>query len=196
MLRIISIISIVLTFFACTKQKEEVIDLHDIIAESDNYKEGDTIVSDEKMEDDSTQMVLTDFQENGIEVTSVSFIDKSMFPERFGVESSKKYQLNFEGDTIRFYNWRYKDSVKTINAFFNWIDNFGKKGKSIFIGEEKNLQVNPFLLFVSDTSMIFIDAKKNASKKEWVNYFKSKGYSSDWNYILQQSKHGKVRWEQ
>ncbi len=180
---------------ACNKAKEEVIDLKDIIAESDRYKEVDEIVEVNDAIIDSAQLVLQSFSENGIDANSLSVVKKSLFPDRFGPEHTNKYLLENELDTIRYFNWKYTDSSKTVNAFFNWMDNFGKKRKSLFIGEEKNLQKEPFLLFVGDTSLIFIEAKESLNRKEWESFLKFKGYPGDWNYILQQGKWGKVKWD-
>jgi len=195
-IRIVFIVIIVVSsLVACNKAKEEVIDLNDIIAESDRYKEVDEIVGVDDAIIDSTQLILQSFSENGIDVNSLSVVKKSLFPDRFGPEYSDKYLLENESDTIKYFNWKYTDSSKTVNAFFNWIDNFGTERKSLFIGEEKNLQKEPFLLFVGDTSLIFIEAKESLQLKKWEHYFKKIGYNGEWNYVLQQRKWGKVKWD-
>ena len=185
---------LIISFESCKDRKEEIIDLNDIIAESDRYKEGENENAVAEVELDSTSVILNDFKVNGINAISLSYLDDNLFPDRFGPELSYKYQLNFEVDKVKFYNWNYSDSVKTVNAFFNWIDNFGKRKKSIYVGEEKNFQKDPLLFLIGDTSLIFIEAKNKLSKKIWIDYFEKIGFKGDWNYVVTQSKWGRAKW--
>tara|TARA_R110002072_G_scaffold302060_1_gene483552 strand:+ start:18308 stop:18892 length:585 start_codon:yes stop_codon:yes gene_type:complete len=183
-----------LFLISCNRQKEEVIDLSDIIKESENYKEGETTSEFDTDILDTSEMVLDDFTENGLDVSSYEILDDKLFPDRFGPKSSSIMRLNFEKDTVFYGSWSFEDSSKTVNAFFNWLDNFGKKHKSIFIGEEKNLQKKPFLMFIGNNSLIFVESNEFLSKPQWENYLENKGYKEDWYYILQQRKWGKVKW--
>lgn len=186
---------LIISFEGCKDRKEEVIDLNDIIAESDRYKEGESEEDIVKVELDSASVILNAFKANGINAISLSFLEDNLFPDRFGPEASYKYQLYFDADTVKFYNWNYSDSVKTVNAFFNWIDNFGKRKKSIFVGEEKNFQKDPLLFFIGDTSLIFIEAKNKLFKKNWIDYFEKNGFKGDWNYVVTQTKWGRAKWD-
>ncbi|MBL1280743.1 MAG: hypothetical protein COA33_010740 [Fluviicola sp.] len=189
-------IALVVFLFAasCTQREESVIDLSDIIAESDRYKEGEQKEVEVENPNDSLEILLDNYAENGLDVASITVLEKKMFPDRFGPLASRSSQLNFENDTVLFYNWSFADSAKTINAFFNWMDNFGTKHTSIYVGEEKKLQKEPLLLFVGDTSLIYIEARESLSQSQWENYLKNLGYAIDWNFVLQQRKWGEVKW--
>ena len=189
------VIFLALLFFSvsCEEKKEDVIDFTDVMQESERYKENDETVPEINLEEDSTFLFQEIFVDNGIPVNQLSIITQRMFPERFGILSSNKFELIQENDTSRYFNWSFKDSVQTMNAFYNWMDHFGEKGKSIRVGEEKGLQVNPLIIFVGDTNLIFIEAKSKINEKEWEEFFENLGYKK-WHYFLKQRKYGKVKW--
>ncbi len=189
------VIFLVLFFFAvsCEEKKEEVIDFTDVMQESKRYKENNEKVQEINQEEDTTFLFQKIFTDNGITINRLTIITQRMFPERFGILSSNKFELIQDNDTLHYFNWRYKDSVETMNAFYNWMDHFGEKGKSIRVGEEKGLQINPLIIFVGDTNLIFIEAKSNINEKEWEVFFENLGYKK-WHYFLKQRKYGKVKW--
>lgn len=191
---ILAVLFILLTG-SCEEKKEKVIDYSDVVQGSDRYNENErkNIEEDLDLVKDSTIIVQEMFLSNGIAVKSVQFVEKRMFPERFGPINSEKFQLNRREDTILFYNWTYADSLQTMNSFFNWLDNFGEKGLSFQVGEEKRMQVQPFYIFVGDTNLIFIESSQKLNEKEWENYLTSKGLEK-FSYFLKQNKYSKVHW--
>ena len=180
---------------ACEEKKEHVIDYSDVVQESERYNENErkNVESDVVLTKDSSLIVQEMFISNGIAVNSVQFLEKRMFPERFGPINSEKFQLNRVEDTILFYNWTYADSLQTMNSFFNWLDDFGDKGLSFQVGEEKRMQVQPFYIFVGDTNLIFIESSQKLNEKEWENYLSLVGIEKI-HYFLKQNKYAKVHW--
>ena len=133
------------------------------------------------------------FNQYGIQFDEVIQIEERLFPDRFGPDSSSTYDLIKGQDTVRYHKWIFADSVKVMNAFYNWIDCFGKKCKSLYIGEESNLQINASQIIVSDTSLIFIEGK-NIVFKNWYAFHDSIGYENNWNYYLEQPYRGRAKW--
>lgn len=179
--------------FSCQEPVEEVIDLTEIIEGSENYKEGEKVEVEVAIID-STDSLVKPFNENGFEFISAEIINKTFFPDRFGSLSSSKIKLLSQSDTISFLRWNFTDSLKTMNAFYNWIDNFGDKGKSIRIGEKRNFQKQPFIMFVGDTSITFIESNSNVSFNEWEEFCSIGGEEKDWNYVIEQRVRSKARW--
>ena len=56
------------------------------------------------------------------------------------------------------------------------------------------MQRNAFQIFVSDTTLYYLESAAKLDGKKWDNYFEQQGYELDWNYRLEQAKSGKVRW--
>jgi len=184
---------IALVLLGCRPEEPEILDFSDIVAESENYKEGE--VSDvETAQIDSMTEVKNYFVNNGIDVTQVWINEDGLFPDRFGPEDVEKYKLVSGEDSIWYSKWRYKDSAKVMNALYNWIDCFGENCKSIYVNENKNLQRNPLKIMVSDTTLVFIEALESLDFRAWDAFHESLGYENDWNLIIEQRKSGRAKW--
>mgnify|MGYP006086603065 FL=1 len=184
----------VIVLSSCGGEENETVDLKDIIAESERYNEDSMNVKNDIDPKDTLAIQLKEFNENGLVFSEISAFADKYFPDRFGPITSEKYELQSEGNTFRFIEWKYQDSTKVMNAFFNWMDCFGDKCKSIFIGEERLFQANPFQILVNDSSLIFIEGIESYDFKMWESYFENKGYPLDWNYVIEQRKRGKAHW--
>jgi len=181
-------------FTSCGDKEIEVINLNDIIEGSDRYKEDSLQVENNTNELDTLSVFLNDFKSHGISLNDVGIVDDKYFPDRFGPIETMKFELNRDENTFRYIQWKFTDSTKVMNAFFNWMDCYGDKCKSIFIGEERIFQTNPFHLLVNDSVLIFIEGTESFDFKEWENYFEQKGFPLDWNYVIEQRKRGKAHW--
>ena len=136
---------------------------------------------------------LYSFNSKGFNFTSVEPISRRMFPDRFGPDTTQTFKLMSDLDTLLYHKWIYKDSVKVMNSFYNWIDCFGEKCNSFYLGEEKNYQKNATLILVSDTSIILVEGKQLNFNK-WYDFHDSLGYQKDWIYTVEQRYRGKARW--
>lgn len=186
-------IILVLILLGCNSPKEEIIDFSDIAPESENYKEGE--VTDQKENGrDSLAELRACFVQNGINLNDVQYSLEKSFPDRFGADRSKKYKLVIEGDTVRYNRWVYADSIKSMNAFFNWIDCFTDDCKSFYVNQKANMQKDAFKFMVNDTVVIFIESTGKMNFIDWDNFHDSIGYKCDWNIIVEQQRYGKAKW--
>jgi hypothetical protein len=167
--------------------------MDDIIPQSENYKEG-------KSQDlDSTEVDDFDFntdlaRELGIEVMELdSFVDPT-FPDRFLPKKALKLNLQLKEDKIFFGQWIYKDSIKTRNALYNWLDCFGSNCKSIKYLESRNFQPEAMLIFVNDTSINYISSPLALRKEQWQQYFEKYNRIDSWDNVIVQRKKGKAEW--
>ncbi len=84
---------------------------------------------------DTILELILPFNEKGFEFISAKEISRNLLPDRFGPINKSEIELVSNADTINYLCWTYSDSIKTMNAFYNWIDNFGEESrKSFFIG--------------------------------------------------------------
>lgn len=189
-MRIIIYILSVVVLISCSSKKEKVIDLSTIIPQAERNSEGDTLTKTVENIDDS---LLNYFADNGVFTTEVVKIENKLFPDRFRPESAERYQLKINEDSIRYYKWRFSDSSRVMNAFYNWIDCFGDNCKSIVIGEKKRFQTNAMLIYVCDSTLIYIDGA-NLDDVNWNSFHDSLGYNNEWNYLIEQSTKGRAEW--
>lgn len=187
--RVLFAYSLVVLFIGCTPNKEDVIDLNDIIPTSENNYES----SDSLEDNTSTKVDLAFFNQGAFDFDNVTVTQERLFPDRFGPDSSVTYVLTQNNDTTKYHKWLFSDSTKVINAFYNWIDCFGKNCKSRYLGEEANFQTDASLILVTDTTLIFVESK-SISFKDWFEFHNLIGYEKNWNYLVEQPYRGKAKW--
>lgn len=185
------ILFVVISLISCNEEKQEIIDLSEIMPGSEWENEDQAVQLDTL---DALVSIKDRFEDHGISVLSLSIDESSYFPDRFGPETTEKYILITQSDTLRYLKWNYSDSMKVMNSFFNWINCYGDDCKSIFIGEERNFQKDPMQLYVTDTSLIFITARHDLDFNAWLNYENSLGHSSEWNYLIEQRRRARAKW--
>lgn len=182
----IGFILFIVLLSACSKPEETIIDASDIIPQA---KRDYDKVENEIAKIDSTRGIRALFNGNGIEVDSLVFLDQKQFPDRVGPRSSQKYKISNSKESFEYYNWTFKDSIKTVNAFYNWVDMFEVDQ----LGDEVSFQKEPLCIMVGDTSLIFISGSSIALDT-WIGYHKALGFDQEWNYLVQQKLGSRARW--
>lgn len=172
-------------------QKDEVIDMKDITPHSNrNYDTTET----EKVETIDYNFDRRVADSIGLQVMEIDSVTEPFFVDRFSPRSQTKLYLQMKEGQLLYCQWSFKDSVKTKNAFYNWIDCFGEKCKSIHFGQNVNFQKDNFRLFMNDTSITYISSALRLSTKDWQAYLKSVSGAEEWKLIIEQSTRGKAKW--
>jgi hypothetical protein len=186
--------------FSCSnKKKEKTIDLSEITTSSERYKEGKL----ESKKDKKKKVSFTDtldvhfkgiLDSLKINDSVVRKLDIVSFPDRFGAKSVTKFYWKEITDSINFIDWEFTDSLKTENAFYNWIDCFGENCRSIKIGDKVKIQKRGLLVLVNEKHLIVIDSDKKIDYLKWVSLLKNQLFGENWKYIVFQPKKGKAVW--
>lgn len=192
MVKVVLYCLIGLFFVACRqKEKETILDMKDISPQAEgDYTQNkkDTI----KTVDYGFNTKIAD--EIGVQVMEMDLLEESMFPDRFEPTAVKKLMLQLKEDQILYCQWTYKDSIKTMNAFYNWIDCFGEKCKSIKFGQSVNFQKDNFILLINDTSLTYISSQIKLKSEDWLRYFELKNEIVDWKILIHQGTRAKANW--
>jgi len=193
MMNYLVLLSSAIVLFSCgQKNKEELIDMHDIMPSSERYNDNET--PQEKIDKIDFGFNAALANELGINISGLHFYEAPMFPDRFNPKRTKKLVLMQEMDSTLFCQWSYKDSVATKNAFYNWIDCFGAKCKSIKMYEKINFQKENFVLFMNDTSITYISSSQKMNYVDWQEFFEKSQEIEDWKLLIQQGMRGKANW--
>jgi hypothetical protein len=178
--------------FSCGEKKEEVVDLKDIMPQSERYKDGpaDTLKKDTVYYGFDIWLA----EKAGITVMELDLHEEPVFQDRFNARSVKKLDLQFKDGVAFFGQWTFKDSIKTMNAFYNWIDCFGEKCKSIRFLEETKFQTDPMLVFLNDTSITYLSSSLPLDEKKWQKYLQLKNGVELWDLVVIQKKQRKAGW--
>jgi hypothetical protein len=179
---------------ACEEPKEELIDFNEIAPQSEKYKDGENSKPD-SVEQPDFGFDLHLARELGIEVMQLDSFPEPMFPDRFVPRSIQKMTLQLKEDAIFFGQWVYKDSIKTMNALFNWMDCFGPKCKSLKYLQPTNFQKESMLIFVNDTSLTYISSPLKLDKNQWQQYLEKNKGTTEWDIVIVQKKAAKASWE-
>lgn len=181
-----------LLLWSCAEPKEEVIDMNELIPRSERYTEDEADV-----EEHDTLHGLFDLETAknvGLLVSKVLVSEETMFPDRFNPRSQAKLLLTVDQSNIFFGQWVYKDSLKTINALFNWMDCFGEKCKSVKYLESTSFQSDAMLMFVNDTSITYISSDQKLDEQLWQSYLEEKYGLDQWDIVVVQRKQRKASW--
>ena len=171
-----SIFLITLAVASCQDPKEEVISLDEIMPKSERY-DGSDSTRNKGEGKDSIQTALNDFASGGLKFDALSKLIRG-------------------DEIIQYYRLLFSDSVKTKNAFFNWIDCFGENCSPHFVGESTNFQKNALTILVNDTSLFFIESTAKIDMEEWFSLLEKKEYTPTWSYVIEQLPRGKAKWFQ
>jgi hypothetical protein len=191
MIKYFAILYFAISLLSCgEKNKDEVLDMSDITPSSErNY---DTVAAKIDTIDYGFNSAVAN--ELGLNLSGIHFYEDPLFPDRFNPRTTKKLVLMQEMDSTFYCQWSYRDSVATKNAFYNWIDCFGERCKSIKMYERANLQKENFVLFMSDTAIIYISSSKQLKYADWQTYFEKTYKIEDWKLIMHQGVRGKTNW--
>ena len=183
---------IIFLFTACGEQKKEVLrDMKDIAPKSERDY---TQQRNEKLDTIDFGFNSGVANELGLNLSGIKFNKVPMFPDRFLPKSTKKLILMQEVDSTLFCQWSFKDSTETKNAFYNWLDCFDEKCKSIKFGQTINFQKNNFVILVNDTSLTYISSIKKIQQEDWLKFFEKTEEIKNWKIVIHQNSKSKATW--
>ena len=188
---------IAILFTSCTDDTEyEVVSIDEVLPQAQrdyDYSE-DTLQKEETDLSPTQEQLLNVDPEIVFDKNNELKDRKSLFmPDRLGY--SEKSEEYFQKDSISFHyiKWSFEDSLKTVNAFYNWLDCFGEKCKSIRLTDEINGSPEAFLIWVSNESIYYLGSDQNLNK----NYWEDKLFGKDeieWNIKMHQAVRGRIVW--
>ncbi|MCE2711332.1 MAG: hypothetical protein LW688_02195 [Cryomorphaceae bacterium] len=189
--KVIIPISATLLFSCARENKEKVLNMSDLTPQAKR----DT--SEFKKEKDTSHFSLFNLplaDSCGIRLQEYNELKDPMFPDRFMPKSKLKLTLVARDESLLMGQWTYSDSLKTMNAFFNWLDCFGTECTSFKYGEEVNIQKDAMILFINDTSITYFSSKSKLELNNWQRYLE-KFYGIDqWDVVIWQQPRKKGVW--
>lgn len=195
----ITMLLIVLT--SCGEKSEKTVAYDDLAPGSEKYKnahEADSskiAVKDERPEESPFLVIVDTLMPESQWVKW----DTLLFADRFGPLFSEKWQTTGERDSLVLLRYTFKDSLRTRNAFFNWIDCFGATRKSYTVGDNIRIRGRAALWLVGEKEMVFIESGRTVDEK-LVRTLLNKDPKKDpkkenWMYLITIPKSGKTIWK-
>jgi hypothetical protein len=197
-MRLIYFLILFLILFACQEKKEEIVDFDDLNPSSKrdfdkkNYNTSDegNIYFADSLQDFTIQLI----DSFAFDKKNIAKIDTLFFPDRFGASSSEKWYLKTEKDSMVFFHWTFKDSIKTFNTFYNWLDCYGEKCQSIRVGDKAIFSKRAACFFVENKDLYYVESTKMFDFERFLKVFDKEDVFYKMKYIVLQKPRKKAEW--
>lgn len=187
--------ALVLSFVSCTDSKKETLTLDEISHTTDKFKDVDKPQEIPKIQDEKPQSAyfLTAF-DSLYKDASWFKLDSLLFPDRFGPSKLEKWYLLNQKDSLVALHYAFKDSLRTKNAFFNWIDCYGPKCISYRVGSQFKKQSRNSLFLVGVNDLVYMESKLAIPADQVIELLNEKKKDQNWLYVVEIPARSKTRW--
>ena len=187
-----------LSMTACDDTPEETVDFDDLAPVSDKYRDGykdkeDTLKANLDQRPDASPFL--HIVDTLLDDSRWVKWDTVLFPDRFGPESQEKWFAINKTDSLVLLRYTFKDSLRTKNAFFNWIDCFGKRCSSYTVGDNIRIPKRNALLLVGAKELLVIEGNKPINEKKVRASLQEDPEKESWLYLITIPKSGKSTWK-
>lgn len=189
---------LLILFTACSPEEEDTLSFDDLTSESEKYDEGKR----EEKEPEKKAFYfdsISVFSQNlidslGLSREKIRSLDSAIFSDRFGAKTSEKWYYRAANDSLVFFRWQFRDSIKTFNTFYNWIDCYGSKCKSIQVGSPLAFSKRATLFLVREKELFFVESDRKIDPEKYLAFFDSQEYPKKWKYLMIQQPRKKSEW--
>ncbi len=129
-----------------------------------------------------------------LEITKISPNLEKTFIERFPNKKIFNFILESKNSTVKHLQIDYLDSNSMKNAFFNFLDCYGKDCKSIELFQKVKFSKTFFMLLASTKSIHIIESEFNQNPKKWINLLRYSNKKDPIKFIILQQKQQKAKW--
>jgi hypothetical protein len=180
---------------SCSDNEKDTLSLEDISHTSDKFDHIDDKEKIPEIKDEKPKKgyFLTAF-DSIYKDASWFMLDSLLFPDRFGPSKMEKWYLLNQKDSIVALHYEFKDSLRTKNAFFNWLDCYGPKCTSYQVGSQFQKQNRNSLFLVGANQLVYLDAKSPIALDKLIGILNKEKEDQNWIYILEIPGKKKTHW--
>lgn len=193
MVRNALIFFILILCFACTNKEEKVLKLDDLVSGSEVKKFNPDTTQVQSNTNSISYFVRLLADSLSLDHKVISVDTSFSFPERFHPLKTDKVNFNLP-DLLTYKHWKWSDSIKANQAFFNWLDQFGERKISLIVGDEVTVSKKGFLVLVQDKSMVYLEFGRTFKPEFYLHKLTDCGFGKHWKYILYQQPVKKTIW--
>jgi len=146
---------------------------------------------------DDTLIVLFDrYNQDSVnlEITKISPNLEKTFIERFPNKKKFNFILESKNSEVKHLQIDYLDSNSMKNAFFNYLDCYGKDCKSIELFQKVKFSKIFFMLITTTKSIHIIESENNLNSSDWINCVRFSKIADPIKFIIIQKKQQKAKW--
>ena len=180
--------------FACAEKEDKVVQLDDLVEGSKtNYEVKDSSV--QKTSEIKVSFFVQRLCDSlKIDAKNVTIDSSFSFLERFHPIKQDKVRLTQSTELVSYKHWKWSDSTKATQSFFNWLDQFGDKKVSLVVGDQIKVMKPGFLLLLQDKSIVYLEFGRTFKPEYYLHKLTNCGFGKHWKYVLYQQPQKKTTW--
>jgi hypothetical protein len=121
--------------------------------------------------------------------------DTTLFADRFGPLKTEKWIVLTPSDSLSLVHYQFRDSLKTKNAFFNYLDCFGAKCRHFTVGDNVKVPRRNALILVGAKSFVIVEGNARIDETAIRSTYIKKPEEESWIYLVNIPKAGKTTWK-
>ena len=129
-----------------------------------------------------------------LEITKINLNPEKTFIQRFPYKNATNLLLESKKNLVKHLQINYADSNAMKNAFFNYLDCYGKDCKSIELFQKVKFSKTFFMLITTTKSIHIIESDNNLNPSEWINCVRFSKIADPIKFIIIQKKQQKAKW--
>ena len=129
-----------------------------------------------------------------LEITKINLNPEKTFIQRFPYKNATNLLLESKKNLVKYLQINFSDSNAMKNAFFNFLDCYGKDCKSIELFQKVKFSKTFFMLLASTKSIHIIESEFNQNPKKWINLHRYSNKKDPIKFIIVQQKQQKAKW--
>ena len=129
-----------------------------------------------------------------LEITKINLNPEKTFIQRFPYKNATNLLLESKKNLVKHLQINYADSNAMKNAFFNYLDCYGKDCKSIELFQKVKFSKTFFMLITTTKSIHIIESENNLNSSDWINCVRFSKIADPIKFIIIQKKQQKAKW--
>ena len=129
-----------------------------------------------------------------LEITKINLNPEKTFIQRFPYKNATNLLVESKKNLVTHLEINYSDSNAMKNAFFNYLDCYGKDCKSIELFQKVKFSKTFFMLLASTKSIHIIESEFNQNPKKWINLHRYSNKKDPIKFIIVQQKQQRAKW--
>jgi hypothetical protein len=129
-----------------------------------------------------------------LEITKINVNPEKTFIQRFPHKNATNLLVESKKNLVTHLEINYSDSNAMKNAFFNYLDCYGKDCKSIELFQKVKFSKTFFMLITTTKSIHIIESDNNLNSSEWINCVRFSKIADPIKFIIIQKKQQKAEW--
>jgi hypothetical protein len=150
----------------------------------------------EILKEDTLKAIFEFYNQDSVnlEITKINLNPEKTFIQRFPYKNATNLLLESKKNLVKHLQINYADSNAMKNAFFNYLDCYGKDCKSIELFQKVKFSKTFFMLITTTKSIHIIESENNLNSSDWINCVRFSKIADPIKFIIIQKKLQIAKW--